>query len=120
MAGGMSPVLSGIESLPTLLAIEQARVCEYITNGALSPSNESASSQRKVKPLSGLTLVMLKRTAETPTASAILATSSSLRSVLNSLTTDAAWACASSSKSSMKTTFPFLVLILPSGSLMKA
>jgi hypothetical protein len=40
--------------------IEQARVCEYMMKGAEPPSNESASSQRKVNPLSGATLMILK------------------------------------------------------------
>ena len=40
-------------------------------NGADPASNANASSQRKVNPFSGLTLMMLKRTAAVPTASAI-------------------------------------------------
>ena len=40
-------------------------------NGAEPPSKANASSQRNVNPLSGLTLIMLKRTAEVPAASEI-------------------------------------------------
>ena len=51
-------------------------MCEYITKGAEPASKANASSHLNVNPFSGLTLIMLNRTAETPTASAIEATSS--------------------------------------------
>ena len=53
-------------------------------------------------------------------ASAIVSISSFDKSLRRFCTTDSACACASSSKSSINTTFPFLVLILPSGNLMNA
>ena len=79
-------------------------VCEYMMNGALSPSKDNASSHLKVNPLSGLTFTILYLTAETPTASAIPEISSSDRSSLKSLTTAAA--VLASQSSSMNTTFP--------------
>ena len=45
--------------------------------GAEPASKASASSQRNVNPFSGLTLMMLNRTAAVPTASAIAAICSS-------------------------------------------
>ena len=72
--------LSLINSRPSsrqLLSIEQDLVWLYMMNGAESESNESASSHLKVKPLSGLTLMILNRTADVPTASAIFDTNSS-------------------------------------------
>ena len=99
-------------------AIERALVLLYIIKGAEPASKAKASSHLKVNPLSGLTLIILKRIAELPTASAISLTWSSLYSFLSCLTICSACSFASSSKSSMNTTLPFLVDIFPSGSLM--
>lgn len=67
-----------IPKVAHFLAIDFVLVWLYIMNGAESESKDKASSQRNVKPLSGLTLMILNRTAEVPTASAISAIISSL------------------------------------------
>ena len=100
--------------------MEQARAWLYIRKGALSASRESASSQRKLIPFSGETRRMLKRTEEIPTASPIVVRIPSSRSERIADTTSVARAVASSSRSSMNTTLPRRVLILPSGSFVNA